>query len=194
MISVGPVRLWHLACLSQNHISCSVSAYKTLKPLGLTRVQAKCFFYNSVAAITPMSCLWECYIILALLQKRNTSPEFESQWVSIYLHIMRAYCEGRNRRLRGRCAVRRGRLSQNHISCSVSAYKTLKPLGLTRVQAKCFFYNSIAAITPMSCLWECYIILALLQRVTISNYGWQQSEIAEILRVSASLLYIFNIP
>ena len=30
--------------------------------------------------------------------------------------------------------------------------------------------------------------------VTISNYGWQQSEIAEILRVSASLLYIFNIP
>ena len=53
---------------SQNHISCLVSAYKTLKPLGLTRVQAKCFFYNSVAAITPMSCLWECYIILALSQ------------------------------------------------------------------------------------------------------------------------------
>ena len=63
------VRLLKGCKLSENHISCLVSAYKTLKPLGLTQVQAKCFFCNSVAAITPMSCLWECHIILALLHK-----------------------------------------------------------------------------------------------------------------------------
>jgi len=43
----------HCCSLSQNHISCSVSAYKTMNLLGLTRVQAKYFFYHSVAAITP---------------------------------------------------------------------------------------------------------------------------------------------
>ena len=41
-----------------------------------------------------------------------------------------------------------GDVSQNHISCSVSAYKTMHLLGLTRVQAKYFFYHSVAAITP----------------------------------------------
>jgi len=90
------------------------------------------------------------------------------------------------------------RVSQNHISCSVSAYKTLKPLGLTRVQAKCFFYNSVAAITPMSCLWECYIILALLQYpYTNKVTPWTPTTTgivsANTLQIQLALWFTFNI-